>query len=235
MSSEHRIASEALSLSASLTVASLTLTSRRWPAGEAVFTFPILHNTVWRLVLVALVACGLGRIHVIIGARLTHLARLDRSPEGGASTKRRRALAALSPAAASAAAPTIHGLSLVLWWSGLRGGVAFALAASSFAYGDFEVHCGGADVHRVGAHHHAVASASAIECRREEGKTMTDGLAILQTTLLVATFSIFVLGGSVKSIAECAGVLKHQAAAAEYAAVRPAARLAHYAGIDDRA
>ena len=37
---------------------------------------------------------------------------------------------------------------------------------------------------------------------------MTDGLAILQTTLLIGTFSIFVLGGSIKDVAMCCGVLK---------------------------
>ena len=37
---------------------------------------------------------------------------------------------------------------------------------------------------------------------------MTDGLAMLQTTLIVATCSIFVLGGSIKRVAESTGVLK---------------------------
>ena len=36
---------------------------------------------------------------------------------------------------------------------------------------------------------------------------MTDGLAILQTTLLIGTFSIFILGGSIKDVALCCGVL----------------------------
>ena len=35
------------------------------------------------------------------------------------------------------------GVSVVLWWSGLRGGVAFALASASYGSGDFTEHCGG--------------------------------------------------------------------------------------------
>ena len=41
--------------------------------GEAIFSFPILHNTVWRLVIVALLACALGRTHIFIGLYLRHL------------------------------------------------------------------------------------------------------------------------------------------------------------------
>lgn len=37
---------------------------------------------------------------------------------------------------------------------------------------------------------------------------MTDGLAILQATLIIATLGIFVLGGSIKDVAVCCGVLK---------------------------
>ena len=37
---------------------------------------------------------------------------------------------------------------------------------------------------------------------------MTDGLAILQATLIIATVGIFVLGGSIKDVAVCCGVLK---------------------------
>ena len=36
---------------------------------------------------------------------------------------------------------------------------------------------------------------------------MTDGLAILQTTLLIGTFTIFVLGGTIKEVAMRCGVL----------------------------
>ena len=53
--------------------------------GEALFSFPILHSTVWRLVVVALVACGLGRLHVVCIARTlepthvpTHVATASR-------------------------------------------------------------------------------------------------------------------------------------------------------------
>ena len=42
---------------------------------------------------------------------------------------------------------------------------------------------------------------------------MTDGLAILQVTLLLATCSIFVLGGSIKKVAECCEVLKAEPSA----------------------
>lgn len=55
-----------------------------------------------------------------------------------------------------------------MWWSGLRGGVAFAIAATSYAQNDFP----------------------------ENG----DSLAILQATLTIATFTIFVFGGSITDL-----------------------------------
>ena len=89
---------------------------------------------------------------------------------------------------------------MVLWWSGLRGGVAFALAAAGFARLDFPQHCGGL---RPG---HRKSS----ECLTEADGVadMSDSLALLQTTLLVATFSIFFLGGSITDVAVRCDVLR---------------------------
>ena len=40
---------------------------------------------------------------------------------------------------------------------------------------------------------------------------MTDGLAILQATLIIATVGIFVLGGSIKDVAVCCSAEKDDA------------------------
>ena len=179
--------------------------------GQAVFTFPILHHTVWRLVLLALVACGLGRMHVVLGVQFfnwyrarrirrvarTKAAGADASPAGcdGKADLAPPPMAILrSLRRAGRPEPFTRGVSLVLWWSGLRGGVAFALATSSYGYGDFRQHCGGA---RGKAHAFC-----------PEGHSMTDSLAILQCTLIVATTSIFLLGGSIKNVAQWCGVLE---------------------------
>jgi len=157
--------------------------------GEAVFTFPILHNTVWRLLCVAILACALGRVHVFLGVQLTNAYR----------RYQRRADTQFS-----------FGVSVVMWWSGLRGGVAFALASASFGYGDFNAHCGGFSKwgHKAHSDH----------C--PEGRAMTDGLAILQTTLLIGALSIFFLGGSIKDVALCCGVLKSPRSVAQGQGVR---------------
>ena len=165
--------------------------------GEALFSFPILHNTVWRLVLIAMVGCGLGRAHVPAGVWLTNKARANQQQSKRAIPNRElRRDAPLQHLS--------HGVSITLWWSGLRGGVAFALA-SAF-YSRFMQHCGGL------AHGAAQAMAKGSMRHCSEGKgtaqRMTDGLAMLQTTLIVATCSIFVLGGSIKRVAESTGVLK---------------------------
>merc|ERR1719199_154677 len=66
-------------------------------------------------------------------------------------------------------APVSPKFQFLIWFSGLRGGVAFAIAAVSYAKNDFP----------------------------ENG----DSLAILQTTLLVAAFTIFVMGGGITNLA----------------------------------
>ena len=200
------------------------LTSRA--CRSQVFSFPILHNTVWRLVVVAMAACALGRLHVPIAVWFTNTYRRARAarttPLPNRELRTDLPLAELS-----------GGVSLVLWWSGLRGGVAFALASSSFGRGDFVQHCGGlaAATHGLTAAHGVAGSSSAPGASAhshgwarhcsEQGShhSMTDGHAILQTTLIVATVSIFVLGGSVKRVAESCGVLKTAIVASERAAV----------------
>lgn len=57
----------------------------------------------------------------------------------------------------------------IMWFSGLRGGVAFAIAATNYADNEFPEN--------------------------------DESLAILQTTLWVATFTIFVFGGLITNIA----------------------------------
>ena len=122
--------------------------------GEAIFSFPILHSTVWRMVAVAMVACGCGRLHVFLGVRMANAYRA-RNAAGGFGGGGLRESAAISPRTSNgkgaarpphriwgsrrlveegAATPPPQlslGVAWVLWWSGLRGGVAFALASAS--------------------------------------------------------------------------------------------------------
>ena len=146
--------------------------------GMAVFTFPIFSATVWMLVIVALAACFIGRTHIYIGSWLTNCMRSD---EPGSTT-----LPKISPV-----------YMFIMWFSGLRGGVAFALASVSFADNDFGMVCGGLE---------ESAKASNPFCAKGE-YGMTDSLAILQTTLIIATFTIFVFGGLITEICVEAGVL----------------------------
>merc|ERR1719198_1759746 len=131
--------------------------------GMAVFTFPIFESTTWMLILCALLACFVGRLHIYVGSWLTNTVRKD-----DGSTL-----------------PKISAVYMfVMWFSGLRGGVAFALASVSYAAMDFGEVCGGLSPDaRVG---NAFCT---------EG--MSDSLAMLQTTLMIASFTIFVFGGAI--------------------------------------
>ena len=176
--------------------------------GEAVFSLPILHNTTWRLTLVAMLACALGRLHIPIGVWLTNAYRAAAQPEQGAPLQRARAIAETEPH--SHLSP---GVSVVLWWSGLRGGVAFALATASFTNKEFAQHCGGLAKESAASGQHSYGWGRHCSEGTHSAHAMTDGLAILQVTLIVAAFSIFVLGGSIKRVAESCGVIKAQRAA----------------------
>uniref|UniRef100_A0A7S4IL43 Cation/H+ exchanger transmembrane domain-containing protein n=1 Tax=Prymnesium polylepis TaxID=72548 RepID=A0A7S4IL43_9EUKA len=138
--------------------------------GMAVVTFPIFNNTTWRLFLCALVACFIGRLHIFLGSWITNLFR------GPAS----------DPARISAE------YSFIMWFSGLRGGVAFALASVSFTRKDFGGRCGGLP---VGA-----------DCDFVDG--MDDSTAMLQVTMLIALFTIFVFGGAISHVAVSLDVLE---------------------------
>ena len=80
-------------------------------------------GTVWRLTALAIGACFLGRTHVFLGA---HLTNRHRTP-------------------ASSPPPISASYQLIMWLSGLRGGVAFAIAALSYKHVDFPQHCGGVE------------------------------------------------------------------------------------------
>ena len=86
---------------------------------------PTLHytQTVWRLGAVALLSCFLGRWHIFVFSTLVNAVR--------------RRSHCTSP-------PKID-LShmVVMWFAGLRGGVAFAIASVSLHRLDFPAHCGG--------------------------------------------------------------------------------------------
>ena len=106
-----------------------------------------------RLVALALGACFIGRLHIFIGSWLINLGRTPLSKPG----------------------PISGVYQFVMWFSGLRGGVAFALASVSYANADFPQKCGGFDP--------AEASARGLECK------INDGTAIMQTTIMIAAFT----------------------------------------------
>merc|ERR1711871_1484264 len=141
----------------------------------AVFTFPIFQHTTVKLIGIAIGACFVGRLHIYIGSIGTNCCRspTDKPP------------------------PISAAYMFAMWFSGLRGGVAFALAAVSYAAKDFPTSCGGLS---------REAAAANPTC---EG--MTDSLAILQTTLVIAAFTIFVFGGAITDLAICLNVLDKDA------------------------
>ena len=134
--------------------------------GMAVFTFPIFESTVYMLVFYATMACFVGRLHIYIGSWMTNCCRgPDSNPK-----------------------PISSIYMFVMWFSGLRGGVAFALASVSYASNDFPQNCGGIS--------------DALKAEHDYCKPgLTDSLAILQTTLLIASFTIFVFGGAITEVA----------------------------------
>jgi len=130
--------------------------------GMALVTFPIFDHTVWWLTFYALLACFVGRLHIYVGVFLTNLFRSE-------TTEMK---------------PISGPYAFIMWFSGLRGGVAFALASVSFG-----------------------PPADFTQTKEGYG-TMDDSTAILQVTMLIATFTIFVFGGSITSVARYYEVLE---------------------------
>ena len=154
--------------------------------GMAAVTFPIFHNTVWALAVATLFACLVGRLHVFLGAAVTNCLR-------HASRNRARG-----------AARTISlKQSFCIWFSGLRGGVAFAIAAASYGDLDFPTRCGGWK-----------PSNSDEPWPRWCSEGMNDSLAILQTTMLIAIFTILAFGSTARDVAIFSRVLQPKRAPA---------------------
>ena len=129
-------------------------------------------GTTWRLGCVAVAACFLGRLHVFAGSAFINRFRTDEDSDPP---------------------PIRLKEMLVMWLSGLRGGVAFAIAAVSWKHEDFPQCEGGA--------------ASMETCAKVEDLVANDSTAVLQITMMVAVFTIFVLGGSMTTIAKACDVL----------------------------
>jgi len=143
--------------------------------GMAAFTFPIFHSTTFGLVLCALGACFVGRVHIYIGSWMFNCFRTPESHP-----------------------PTISkAYMFLMWFSGLRGGVAFALSSVSFASKDFPKTCGGLTEE---------LKKDRPEC---QDSSMSDSLAIMQTTFLIAAFTIFVFGGAIYDVCVQFGVLSN--------------------------
>ena len=140
--------------------------------GMAAFALPIFERTQWRLVAVAICACVLGRTHIYLLSAAVNCVRRAKGARALAS-------AAVGAAPTAVGAAPLPPISLtyqhVMVFSGLRGGVAFAIAAVGYEHDDFHSH--------------------------------DDSLAIMQTTLMVALFTIFVLGGTIGDLARLTGVL----------------------------
>jgi sodium/hydrogen exchanger 8 len=112
--------------------------------GMALLAFPIFsHHTLWLLTIVALAACLVGRLHVFPLLLLATRLQPGRQDEdtaavragAGVGTRLQRCDAAASNRGANArrGAPRLRPAhALCIWFSGLRGGVAFALAAASY-------------------------------------------------------------------------------------------------------
>ena len=139
--------------------------------GMATITFPIFKATAWGLVVVSMLACFLGRMHIYLGSFITNCFR-DASSSPG---------------------PISYAYMFVMWFSGLRGGVAFALAAMSYERRDFPERCGGL--------------AANVECPFD----VTDSTALLQGTMVIAVFTIFIFGGAVTKVAVELDVLEPKA------------------------
>jgi sodium/hydrogen exchanger 8 len=110
--------------------------------GMAAFALPIFKNTTWRLVGVALPACLLGRCHVYVLSALVNCWRRH------LRTRELRLAAAATPSGVASALgmksrvlPDIsRTYQHVMVFSGLRGGVAFAIASVGFSHEDFTAH-----------------------------------------------------------------------------------------------
>jgi len=137
--------------------------------GMAMVTFPIFESTVWLLMVYALLACFVGRLHIYIGSWIFNCFRSTESHPP-----------AITPQ-----------YMFVMWFSGLRGGVAFALASVSYGRMDFARHCGGIETN------------DGVECTGE----LNDSLAIMQVTMLIAVFTIFIFGGSITRVCQICDVI----------------------------
>eukprot|EP00312_Isochrysidales_sp_CCMP1244_P019124 CAMPEP_0202786196 /NCGR_PEP_ID=MMETSP1388-20130828/69721_1 /ASSEMBLY_ACC=CAM_ASM_000864 /TAXON_ID=37098 /ORGANISM="Isochrysis sp, Strain CCMP1244" /LENGTH=695 /DNA_ID=CAMNT_0049455747 /DNA_START=15 /DNA_END=2102 /DNA_ORIENTATION=- len=190
--------------------------------GMAFFTFPILSGgqqspaggTVWRLALVTMLACFVGRLHAFLLLPLTNALRMRsarrtaRELVAAAESDAQHRATSYLEAAQRSLLSTAH--AFVVWFSGLRGGVAFAIAAA--AYGDHAFsQCGDEGEPRP--------------C--DPAVEISPDLAILQATLLIAVFTIVFFGGAIKDVSLACDVLAKPAAeAAEEASSTCSGRLA---------
>mmetsp|Transcript_12151 Transcript_12151/g.41265 ORF Transcript_12151/g.41265 Transcript_12151/m.41265 type:complete len:700 (+) Transcript_12151:36-2135(+) len=124
--------------------------------GMAAFAFPIFKHTTWKMVGVAILGCALGRLQIYIFSIFTNVCF-----RSGPNAKMPKI-----------SATYMH----VMWFSGLRGGVAFAISAVGYQNMDFPDN--------------------------------NDSLAIMQTTLMIALLTIFLMGGSITDIAKSTGILE---------------------------
>lgn len=170
----HSLSDEAYKLIAALykVVAQIAETYVFVYLGMAFVAFPIFQNIDWALISVALGACFLGRTHIFLGSWLVNANRME----------------------SDVPKPISGTYMFVMWFSGLRGGVAFALASVSYAAGDFPSKCGGFASPEA-------AAAKGFACE------LDDSTAILQTTIMIAAFTIFVFGGAITDVAKASGIL----------------------------
>ena len=147
-------------------------------------------GTVWRLSACGLLGCFLGRLHIFLGASLVNRHRRKQL--------RSRGMGGAAPPHPDPP-PIPPRYMLIMWLSGLRGGVAFAIAGSSWRDADFPQHCGGRKF--AGGPN----TRAEIDCTSE--LVASDSTAILQMTMLIAVFTTFVLGGAMPFLARACDVI----------------------------
>lgn len=137
--------------------------------GMALITFPIFRSTTWILLAVSMLACFVGRLHIYLGGWLANCCRPQESKIS-------------------------QSYMFVMWFAGLRGGVAFALASMSYLRQDFPQRCGGLPEDS--------------ECPYSED--VNDSTAMLQLTMLIAVFTILVFGGAITKVAITLNVVEEK-------------------------
>merc|ERR1719424_2020858 len=154
-----------------------------------------------------MLACFVGRLHAFLLLPLTNALRMRsarrtaRELVAAAESDAQHRATSYLEAAQRSLLSTAH--AFVVWFSGLRGGVAFAIAAAAYGDTDFPTRCGGWE-----------PSSPDEPWPRWCSEGMNDSLAILQTTMIIAIFTILAFGSTARDVAVFSRVLQPKRAPA---------------------